>query len=91
MSSLKDQAASSACSEDEARINNECSRVLQGDFGHEPWFHYCSLSCLEPISAFLIKTGESSSPVQWSNPVNSDTQVGVTILRRMEVGGALLE
>ena len=28
MLSLKDQAVSSACSEDEARINNECSTVL---------------------------------------------------------------
>ena len=27
---------------------------------------------LEPISVFLIKTGESSSPVQWSSPVNSE-------------------
>ena len=38
---------------------------------------------LEPISVFLIKTGESSSPVQWSSPVNSDTHIsgGVENLR----------
>ena len=48
----------------EVRINNECSRALQGDFGHEP-----TVLCLvlEPISVFLIKIGESSSPVVQSS------------------------
>ena len=35
------------CGKDKAssRIKTECSKVLLEDFGHEPWYHCCSLSC----------------------------------------------
>ena len=56
-------------SEDEVRINNECSSILQGDLDMSCGFTTVLCLVLEPISVFLTKTGESSSPVQWSSPV----------------------